>query len=198
MNSILFDDYLIEYVDSNDKKYLSGAINVLIKCGFDEKTITELINIEIEIIKYRREIKKPIIDCYYWIGNILSNERVFNRNINDYLLLRYDTPNAVLSEYTLTLSELCAIFDEAWNVCKIFDNIASNVVLDECYSISKSESIDSWVIREFKTRIEEMYRTANNIDAEYDKFLAEEAIDNLYKRELSILLKKRKYNKLKI
>ncbi len=93
MNEMLLDDYLVMYIDSGDKEYLTRVISVLDQCSFDKNTITEIINMEIEIIKFRKEIKKPIINHFYWFDNMNRKTKVFKRNLNDYLLLRYICSN---------------------------------------------------------------------------------------------------------
>lgn len=199
MMDYLLDDYIILYLETNDKKYLSKSIIKLLECGFNNETALEIINTEIDIIKFRKNIEKPIINQYYWFGRIKdfkdnSNFRVFSRDINDYLMLRYDTPKATISQFTLTLSELCLIFDEAWIISHRFNNEVPKSMYDECISIAKYEGMKSWIIREFKTRIEEIYRKVNHKKDE-NKLLAGREIDNLYKKELNILLTQRDYNK---
>lgn len=200
MMEYLLDDYLILYLDTNDKKFLKSAIGKLVKCGFKENVATEIINLEIDIIKFRKKISKPIINSYFWLDKIDlfskdSNASLFDNRINDLVMLRYDSPKAKISEYTLTLSELCMLFDEAWSICHRFKKYVPENMYNECYSIAKDESMDSWVIREFKTRLEEMYRSANNITGDYNELLASKQINNLYNEELKILLSQKEYNK---
>lgn len=200
MMDYLLDDYLLLYLKDNNKKNLSNAILKLLKCGFDEKTAQEIINIEIDIIKFRSDIKYPIINSYFWLDKIdlfkeHENAHVFKKDINDYIMLRYDTDKSKISNYTLTLSELCLVFDEAWAICNKYKKIVPKNMFDECFNIAREESMKSWVIREFKTRIEEIYRETHNIKEDYDHLILSNQIDNLYKEEIKILLSQRQYNK---
>ena len=200
MMEYLLDDYIILYLDTNDKKYLKLSINKLINCGFDKDTSTEIINLEIDIIKFRKKINKPIINNYFWLDKIElfnkdSNLSLFDNKINDLIMLRYDSPKAKISEYTLTLSELCMLFDEAWTICHRLKKYVPKNMYEECLSIAKDESMNSWAIREFKTRLEEVYRSANGINEEKtQELLASKQINNLYNEELKILLLQKKYN----
>ena len=197
MNDCLLDDYIMFYLESNNKKYLSKAILKLIKCGFDEKVATEIINTEIEIIKFRDEISNPIIKQYFWLDKVdlfikHKEGRVFEKDVNNYTMIRNDN-KCMISNYTLTLSELCLIFDEAYFVSrKLMGRVPENM-FKECYDISKKETMDSWVIKEFKLRIEDIYRNINKVESE-TKLLASKQIDNLYKEELNILLSQRPFN----
>ena len=200
MMDCLLDDYLLLYLKKKDKEYLSSAILKIVNCGIDEKTAVELINLELDIIKFRKDISFPIIKNYFWLDKIdlfkkNENGHVFKKDINDYVMLRYDTDKSKISNYTLTLSELCAVYDEAWIICNKFKNQVPKNMFNECYNISKYESMKSWVIREFKTRIEEVYRTTNNIKEDYDHLILGKQIDNLYKEELKTLLSQRDYYK---
>lgn len=199
MMEYLLDDYLLLYLRQGEKKYLEAAINKLIRCGFNEKTALDIINVEIEIIKYRSNIPNSILNKLYWLDKIELFEkdesfRVFDDDINKYVMLRYDRPTSAISHYTLTLSELCGLFDEAWSICNRFKYIVPKNMLNECLTIAKSESMDSWVIREFKTRIEGIFRDVNNIDTDYNHLVANKEINNLYDEEFKILVSQRKFN----
>ena len=195
----LLDDYLILYLDTKEEKYLSAAVSKLLNCGFNENTAVDIIKVEIDIIKYRDYIPKPIIKEIYWLDKIDwfskdKNAHILDKDINNYVMLRFDMPTSAISNYTFTLSELCAIFDEAWSICHRFKDIVPENMYEECLSIAKEENLNSWVIREFKTRIEGIYRDVNNINADYTKLVASKEINNLYDKELNILMSQKRFN----
>lgn len=194
----LFDDYLIKYVNTKENNYLKHAITILLSCGFDEKTSNNIIETEIDIIKYRHNLKYPIIDSYFWLDRLdyLNKNNIGGliENKNDYLLLRHDKP-AMISHDTLTLSELCLLFDEAYYIYKFRQLDVCDAIFNECSQIAKNESLDSWVIREFRTRIEEIYLRTIKDNGTYTFLHMKKQIDTLYKHELAVLFTRRKYNR---
>ena len=185
----LFDDYLILYINTNDKKFLASAISILVDCGCDSKTIEYIIRWESDIIKFRK-IKDLIINKNFWLDDLEkyrdgNRKSFFVGDINNYLAMRFDDKNCITNK-TLTLSELVMMFDEAWKISRLYKNEVPPVVYKECFELSEHESNKSMLIFQFRIRIEESYRKANNLP-DIDDFYAKGIIDKLYDREFKIV-----------
>ena len=155
-------------------------------CGFDKDTILAIIKTEINIIR-KRKLKDmpPLYKSYIWLdknNELVGKRKLFNEDKERY----YVYLNRPIKNTSLTLSELVWIYDEAFYISKI-DRNHPKIVLDEVDDISAYEDSRSWVVGEFYSRLESIYRSTNNIVNEYKGLLIENSILCLYDNEVNIL-----------
>ena len=107
---------------------------------------------------------------------------MFAKNKDDYIFAFYN----YMSDKILTISELICIFDEAYFIMKYCKDYPENVI-NEVTEIASREDDTSWVINEIYSRIEALYRLANNIKSSNKTITNIENIHSLYDNELQIL-----------
>lgn len=170
----------------NDTIVKKEIVKRLTFCGFDKETIFAIIKSEMEIVK-KRELKDmpPLYKSYIWLdknNDLAGKKKLFKDNKELY----YVYPGIPIKNTSLTLSELIWIYDEAFYIANI-DKNHPEIVMKEVREISCHEDSRSWVVGEFYSRIESIYRNANNIKKEYKGLLIENNILCLYENELNIL-----------
>ncbi len=162
MDKLLFTELIIEGLNGNSAAYIE-AYNRLKFCGFDEKTMEYIIVSEKEIIKKRKlNFETNLCKKFWWVNNLkkYENEHLFKLQHEEYYFTDFNS----IKNSTLTLSELIAFYDEAYYICHFGNNVPNNV-LRESIEIAKYEDNRSWIVNEFYSRIELLYRMANNIRA---------------------------------
>ncbi len=181
--------------DLENENVKNEIVNRLIFCGFDEKTIMLIIECEVKIIKKRKLKNMPhLCNSYIWLDSnnkLVGKRKLFNRPKEFY----YVYPDRPVLETSLTLSELMWIYDEAFYIANIGKK-NSEVIMSEVREISCHEDSRSWVVGEFYSRIESIYRYANNINKEYKGIIIDNNISCLYDNELNIIFNEKWRKKL--
>lgn len=160
MDKLLFTELIIKGLSGKTDAYIE-AYNRLKFCGFDEKTIKYIITSEEEIIKKRKlNFETDLCKKFWWVNNLqkYENRHLFNLPHQEYYFTNFNC----IKNSTLTLSELISFYDEAYYICHFGKNVPTNV-LKESIEIAKYEDDRSWLVNEFYSRIELLYRLANNI-----------------------------------
>lgn len=185
MEKLLFTELIIEGLKGNQKAYIE-AYNRLKFCGFDEKTIEYIIRSEKEIIKKRKLLfNKPLHNTFWWLNNLenYSSRKLFDKPQENYFFTSFKNIN----DNTLSIGELISYYDEAYYICHFCENAPINV-LKETISIAKFEDDRSWLVEEFYSRIELLYRLANNIDSKNKKITNIDTIHAFYDNEVHIIM----------
>lgn len=195
-SKLLLSELISIYVyDFNNLDVKDEILKRLMFCGFDKKTILSIIDCEIKIIKKRKLKDMPYLyKSYIWLdkdNELVGKRKLFNENKELY----YVYPNCPISKKALTLSELIWIFDEAFYIANIRGS-KSNIVMEEVKEISCHEDSRSWVVGEFYSRIESLYRDANCISSEFKGIMIDNNISCLYENELNILFNEKWRKKL--
>ena len=181
---LLFDELLYLYING-DSDALEEAMERLKFCDFDKRTIKEIIEIEILIIKYRKlKFKPSLFERFWWLSNKnkYNKEKLLNKNRYNYCF----NYNKITND-TLTLSELISIFDEAYYLVHIAKDVPSNIY-NESFEIAEFEDYRSWIISEIYNRLELCYRKANNIIKD-DNFITDiYRMHTFYDNEFHILI----------
>lgn len=187
-NLMMIDELLSLYVFQENKEALDEVYRRLRFCNYDSKTIDFIIDYEIKIIKKRNLIFKDyLFNKYWWLKHITEyrlddNKKLFNLNRDEYIFAFYN----YMSDNILTISELICIFDEAYFIKSFCKNYPQNV-LDEVREIATYEDDRSWIIEEIYSRIETLYRLANDIKNDNKKITDIKKTHTLYDNELQIL-----------
>ncbi len=156
---LLLDEIIYLYING-DKKALIEVFNRLKFCDFDDKTIKLIIDTEINIIKARQlTFNIPFLNKFWWLKDkkYYENNKLLPLEKHKYYYLKdREIKN------TLTLSELISIYDEAYYLTHIDNNVHENIY-NEALEIAKYEDYRSWVICEIYSRLETLYRLSNDI-----------------------------------
>lgn len=185
MKKLLFTELIIEALKGNKEAYIE-AYNRLKFCEFDEKTMRQIMLCEKEIIRKRKlEFKKPLYKTFWWVNNLndLNNKNLFEKPIEQY----FYTDILHITEKTLSLSELISFYDEAYYISHFSQNVPSNI-LKETIAIARYEDDRSWIVGEFYSRLELLYRTANNININNNKITDINKIHAFYDNEVHIIM----------
>lgn len=185
MKKLLFTELIIEVLNGN-KEACIEAYNRLKFCGFDEKTIEQIVLSEKEIIKKRKLVfEKPLYKTFFWVNklNDLKNINLFEQPISQY----FYTDISHINEKTLSLSELIAYYDEAYYISHFSQNVPDNI-LKETIDIAKYEDDRSWIVGEFYSRLELLYRIANNININNNTITDIHKIHTFYDNEVHIIM----------
>ena len=183
MNNLLFTELIIQGLNGDSAAYIE-AYNRLKFCGFDEKTIGYIIASEKEIIiKRKLSFETSLCKKFWWINNLHKNNNLFELPHEEYYFTGFNS----IKTSTLTLSELISFYDEAYYICHFCNNVPSNI-LKEAIEISKYEDDRSWIVNEFYSRIELLYRIANNIESENKKITDIYKIHAFYDNEVHLIM----------
>lgn len=185
MEKLLFTELIIEALKGNKKAYIE-AYNRLKFCGFDEKTMQCIILSEKMIVQKRKlTFNKPLYKTFWWVNNLenYKNQSLFNQPYEQY----FYTTMSDINENTLSLSELISFYDEAYYISHFYPNAPVNV-LRETMDIAKYEDYRSWIVGEFYSRIESLYRYANNINSNNKRITDIHKIHAFYDNEVHIIM----------
>ncbi len=185
MEKLLFTELIIEALKGNKEAYFE-AYNRLKFCGFDEKTIQQIILCEKEIIQKRKlTFTKPLHKTFWWVNNLenLNEKTLFEKPIEQYFFSNMSDIN----EKTLSLGELISFYDEAYYISHFCQNAPSNI-LKETIQIAKYEDNRSWIVGEFYSRIELLYRIANKINNNNNRITDIHKIHAFYDNEVHIIM----------
>lgn len=182
MKDLLFTELILKGTNESYKE----AYDRLKFCNFDDKTIEYIILSEKSIIKKRNlRFNKKLCDTFWWLNNFdkYKNKTLFEEPHNKYYFIDFNKIN----DCTLTLSEIVAIYDEAYYIAHLEKNVP-NIILKETTNISEYEDYRSWLIEEFYNRIEILYRLANNIDNTNKAITDIYKIHTFYDNEMHIIM----------
>ena len=185
MKKLLFTELIIAGMNGNNEAYIE-AYNRLKFCGFDENTIKYIIYSEKLIIQKRNlKFQKPLHKTFLWVNNLDSYKdvKLFPLPRKEYFLT--DINNIASS--TLSLGELIFYYDEAYYISHFRDN-APLKVLKETIEIAQYEDYRSWIVEEFYSKIELLYRLAKK-KKKADKNITDIAkIHTFYDNEVHIIM----------
>lgn len=185
MKKLLFTELIIEGLNGNINAYLE-AYNRLKFCGFDEKTIEYILISEKEIIKKRNlNFHKPLYQKFWWVHKLKTyeNHDLFELPKEEY----YFTGFSSIKSSTLSLSELISFYDEAYYIYHFRKDIP-NHILKELKEIAQYEDDRSWMVNEFYSRIELLYRMANHINSKKKTITDIYKIHAFYDNEVHIIM----------
>ena len=185
MKKLLFTELIIEALKGNENAYIE-AYNRLKFCGFDEKTIQHIMLCEKKIIQKRNlTFDKPIHKIFWWVNKLdnYKDKNLFEKPIEQYFFTNMNSIN----ENTLSLGELISFYDEAYYISHFCQNVPINV-LKETINIAKYEDDRSWIVGEFYSRIDYLYRLANNINTNNNKITDIHKIHAFYDNEVHIIM----------
>lgn len=185
MNKLLFTELIIQGLQGNNVAYIE-AYNRLKFCNFDEKTIQYIIASESEIIKKRKlNFETNLCKKFWWVNDLqkYENTRLFQLPLEEY----YFTGFPSIKSSTLTLSELVSFYDEAYYICHFCSNVPNNI-LKETIEIAKYEDYRSWIVSEFYSRIELLYRMTNNIKTTNKAITDIHKIHAFYDNEVHLIM----------
>lgn len=185
MKRLLFTELIIEALRGNKEAYIE-AYNRLKFCGFDEKTMQYIILSEKLIIQKRNlEFDKPLHKTFWWVNNLenYKDKPLFKQPYEQYFFKGINN----ISENTLSLSELISFYDEAYYISHFCQN-APTSVLKEAINIARYEDDRSWIVGEFYSRIELLYRLSNNINLDNNKITDIHKIHAFYDNEVHIIM----------
>ena len=139
------------------------------------------------MIIYKRNLKfqKPLHKTFLWVTNLdkYKDVKLFPLPREKYYLI--DINNILNS--TLSLGELIFYYDEAYYISHFCDNAPLNV-LKETIEIAQYEDYRSWIVEEFYSRIELLYRLANNIKKADKNITDIHKIHTFYDNEVHIIM----------